>query len=271
MMLGLISFFVNVLESSGLFELYFSAFKEGDEKLESDHTITTRRVIVFELVHISLFILSVFYVIICIVSFWICQRTWKRWSSYEITGEEEATKENIKLREQWNSLGWRKIYSWKLISKLWDSYDQISYFHSRTRFIFVNKLENNFRFDLYLRHQLQSLFMLLIEISWKLWIGILGISLMNWIRINYTFTSSSQNRLLNGGQIWIFILGFGYGILVISTLIFLFIQTSFLVYQRRITKKNSYLKVNGIYFNLIFRYRDQRELINFFRKSSFIK
>lgn len=268
MMLGLISFFVNVLESSGLFELYFSAFKEADERNETDHTIAHRRVVVFELVHIALFVLSIFYVIICIVSFWICQRTWKKWGEYEKKGESEVFRENSKLQEQWSRLGWKKIFSLKLFWKLWKSNDEVSYFHSRTRFILVNNLEYEFRYDVYLRHQLQSLFLLLIEISWKLWIGILAISLFNWVRIKYEYDPHSAERLMKGGHVWLFILGFGYGIMVISTLIYFFIQGSFSIYLRRISKKNSYLKVNGNILNLILDSEIQQKLLTYTEKDA---
>ena len=73
MLLGLISFFVNLLESVGLFELIFSAFRDSPNIIETPHQITLRRVMIFEVVHIAIFFMSIFYVCVCLLSFWYAQ------------------------------------------------------------------------------------------------------------------------------------------------------------------------------------------------------
>jgi ABC-type antimicrobial peptide transport system permease subunit len=73
MLLGLISFCVGLLESTGFFELIFSAYRENPNIIETSHQITLRRVMIFEVVHIAIFVLSIFYVLVCLLSFWITE------------------------------------------------------------------------------------------------------------------------------------------------------------------------------------------------------
>lgn len=84
MILGVISFLIGFLESTRFFEVVFSAFSTKDE---SDiHSVTERRVKIFELVHIVLFVLSIFYVINVIISYYITKYTKSKWKRFESAG-----------------------------------------------------------------------------------------------------------------------------------------------------------------------------------------
>lgn len=222
-MLGLISFFVNLLESTGFFDLVFSAFKEPDEIKENPHEVTIRRIMIFELVHIALFVLSIFYIAICVISYWLTQRTWTKYERFERKGEDQVYRDSHTLHLEWKRAGWKKIYSWRLLWKLTSSNEEIQYFAARSRFVQLNNLEPKFRMDIYLKHQLQHLFFELIEINWKIWLGVFTFAILNWIRVKYTDDpTTSMGRLKYGISSWLFIGVLGYGTLISATAVLIF-------------------------------------------------
>jgi hypothetical protein len=67
------------------------------------------------------------------------------------------------------------------VVKLLANFDSLGYYCVRFRFILMNNLEKDFRFDLYLKKQLQHLFIEVIEIQWQTWIVAFPLALISYV------------------------------------------------------------------------------------------
>ena len=69
------------------------------------------------------------------------------------------------------------------------NFDSLGYSCVRQRFIMMNNLKSNFRFDLYLRKQLQHLFIEMIEIQWQTWIIAFPLAMISFTTKNFIISS----------------------------------------------------------------------------------
>jgi hypothetical protein len=224
MMMGLMGLLINVVESLNIFEGLFKMASLISDALgfphvsteETDHERIERRVLIFDFVHVSLFFLSIFYILIVILTFTLCRITWNRWSSYE-----EATYEQVLERSQVLKERIRKknkfllLFDWILLYKYYSNSRRLCYYSIKQRFLRMHKLDPCFRFHTYLRQSLLHIFIKLIELDWKLmgvvWLGFLA----NYIR----------NKVINletaGGGVPLFFLAFGGISLLLSFVMFI--------------------------------------------------
>eukprot|EP01080_Neovahlkampfia_damariscottae_P011984 gene11984-5385_t len=229
MLLGLISFSVNLFESVGLFELFFSAFRESPNVVETPHEITLRRVMMFEVVHIAIFFLSIFYVCVCLLSFWFAQWIWKKWSKFESMDHEMVIQNYLKYQSVWSKFSVFQKLSGSF--RLTSNFDSLGYICARQRFIMMNNLNSDFRFDLYLRKQLQHLFIEMIEIQWQTWIIAFPMALISFIVRNNVIISSGVTSLITFFSLVSFIPA------TISGVICIYNRISFSAYESKISYK----------------------------------
>lgn len=220
MFMGLIGLFINMLESLNMFENLFELSSYLATKMgfppehnihETEHERVERRVLIFDFVHVSLFFLSVFYVSMVALWYYLMRRTWKRWKRYEEGSEDRAISYYKHVRDKVNSSN--KI-ALMFKYRLWYNYtcalDRLNYFTVRQRFIQVNDLMGrSFRFDHYLKQCALHMFVHIIEIDSKTWIGCCVVFGINYLR-NKLFDFSTTNSgvplfvsLFSGGSLFI--------------------------------------------------------------------
>lgn len=154
MMMGLIGFIINVGESLNIFDGLFrisdsiaAAFGfPSQESSETSHQRIARRVLIFDFVHISLFFLSIFYVLIVILIYYLVKITWKRWKTYEKGTYEQAVRRYNVLRQRIDDKNkFLFLFDWILLYKYYSNSRRLSYFSIKQRFLKQNKLEPKFR------------------------------------------------------------------------------------------------------------------------------
>lgn len=236
MMVGLIGLLINMAESVGAFHIIFVA---SDTMLgwvgfhphkypETEHQATMRRILIFDLVHVSLFFLSVFHVTIVAIAYSLVHITIRFWRKYEEQGEEATIQEYLALRQTvQNQYKIVLIFRWILLFQYTTSILKINYFMVRTRFIAVNRItKEDFHFHRYLRQCILTLFSDLIDIGWKLWIIVWLAFFINYVR----------NKLVDFrndyGGIPVFVALFGGGTIFLAASVYLCVRAGYAFYVR---------------------------------------
>lgn len=145
----MISFGVQLAESAGLADVILNVLVT--KQVSNVHTDTIRRVKIFELVHITLFVLSVFYVIGVAVSFLIIRNTWRNWANFETRNTElEVLQEynEMKAHSERSNCCLRlcNIMHWYRLTTV---IEKINYYSVRRKFLQLNRLNSDFRFALH--------------------------------------------------------------------------------------------------------------------------
>jgi hypothetical protein len=147
MMMGIISFSIVLLEGTQFFETVFGVFMTPDMG-ESAHAVSERRVKVFEVVHIVVFALSIYYVIIAVVAYFLVRLTWQRWTKYEnMEREKRGTilEKHIQFQNLWDSTSLIfRIINVKLLWERANNAERMNYLAVRQRFINVNGISPSF-------------------------------------------------------------------------------------------------------------------------------
>lgn len=153
--MGLIGLVINVSESLHLFEGLFIMAETISEALgippahheESDHERIERRVLIFDFVHVSLFFLSIFYVLVVSLTFVLVRATWKRWTEYELGTNEAVIRRTHVLRERIKKHNKLLLpLNWILLYKYYSNNRRLNYFSIRHRFLRLHKLDASFRY-----------------------------------------------------------------------------------------------------------------------------
>jgi hypothetical protein len=232
MTLGIISFGVKFMESTGLLLTVFSAFQEPNSH-EDIHDSEVRIAFIFEFVHILLFFLTIFYIITSSLAYLSTRRTWKNWERQEKNTEKDTLDKYNKINQKYKKSNiLAKIFNVVLIYKYLKQIDLLDYHIVRSIFIQTNKLNKNFRFDLYLKTQIQHVYIEMIEISWYVWMCLFGISFSTF----FLSTLINSEILFNLGGVEILttvsILSF-----LTNIFVFLFFRASFFAYKKKNQKK----------------------------------
>lgn len=111
------------------------------------HSEAYRRVKLFDLVHITIFVLAMFYVANVIISFLIVRLTWRKWTRYETKHtHEDVLQEYAAMQHSMRStncclriLNLVQLYRYSVIV------DKVNYFSTRAQFIKSNSLKADFR------------------------------------------------------------------------------------------------------------------------------
>jgi hypothetical protein len=236
MLMGLIGFFINLMESWNLFEYLFQLSSEIANKMgfhekethESEHERVERRILIFDFVHVSLFFLSVAYVVIVALCYYLVRGTWHRWRRYELGTEERAIEyfRHVQKRIK-NSNRLSLVFNWRLLWNYSSAIDRLNYFTVRSRFIAINDLKGRpFRFDQYLKHCALQIFVRIIEIDSKMWIICCLAFAINYVR----------NKVLDfktvAGGVPLFVILIAGGSLFMSFTVFVLLRTAYSSYIR---------------------------------------
>ncbi|KAL0488786.1 MLO10 [Acrasis kona] len=235
MMMGLIGLVINVCESLGIFDGLFKLANSVSEAIgvhshdppETPHELIERRVKIFDFVHVSLFFLSAFYIAIVILTFLLVRVTWRRWSDYEenrfedVVARQEVLEERIRNKNKILLL-----CDWILLYKYYVNSRRLAYFATKHRFLHQHALSEEFKFHEYLRTSLLHLFAELIEVDWKLLVGIWFCFLLNYLR----------NKIINfetsGGGVYVFAGAFGFASLALAFVVFVWCRIGLRLYQK---------------------------------------
>lgn len=79
--MGIISFVISVLEATPIFIYILTQWEVPYS--EKNYLMVERRVKIFEVVHIILFAMTIFFVVLVVITFFIVQNTWRKWAKYE--------------------------------------------------------------------------------------------------------------------------------------------------------------------------------------------
>jgi len=231
MILGIISFSIVFLEASTFLEVVFNAFMMSGTLMEDTHSVTARRVKVFEVVHIVVFALSIYYIIVVIITYLLCKVTWKRWASYE---DLERSNRNAivqryqAFRERTANTRW---YIWIFNPKIWWEYftiiDKMNYLSVRNRFITVNGLRYNFPFDIYLKARIRRLLLEVVEIDYKAWCILFFGAFLNYLRFKTMSLHSNNSGVI------LFVSIIGIGSLLAMIILFLYTRIAYAIYVRQ--------------------------------------
>jgi magnesium-transporting ATPase (P-type) len=236
MMMGLIGLVINVCESLNIFEGLLKMASSisaalgfpSHESHETEHERIERRVLIFDFVHVSLFFLSIFYVLIVIITFWLFRHTWNRWSQYEEGSYEQTITRHRVLQERKRNMNkFALLFNWYFWYKYYSNGRRLTYFAIKQRFLKVHHLEQKYgfvcftilillicSFHMYLRDSLLHIFTELIEVDWKVLIGVWVAFLLNYIRIKIVSIDTG------GGGVYTFIGIFGGLSLILSFIMF---------------------------------------------------
>lgn len=241
-MMGFISFGVGVLESIHFFELLFTVLNDSVVSThETPHAITERRVKIFELVHICLFVLSIIYVIAVVISYFVCRVTWQRWSKFEIMDRADRTiiersYHQVKDRFKKSNI-FLKMFNISLLYKYSACIEMYSYYCTKQRFLTVNKLPRNFRFDIYLKTRIRKLFLNLIDLGVEIWATVFIVAMINYGR------GKALNFHTTGGGLWSFFGALGMGPLFVCFIVYLFTRVGYSIYQRQNTMSKNLVNI----------------------------
>ncbi|KAL0481629.1 hypothetical protein AKO1_012453 [Acrasis kona] len=234
MLMGLISFSIIFFEATSFFDIVFSVFR-FKTTAESGTELTHRRVKIFELVHIIIFALSIFFLLVVSCTYIMLSLTWKRWERYE---KDEMDQKGA-LLEQCRIFGlkhkdaplWRKIFDVRLWFGYFNSIDKINYISARTRFIRVNNLRQVFPFALYLKTRIRHLFVRLIEIDFKIWFFLFLVGFVNYLRNQFEKLYDPKALTL------VYMLLYGVGSMLACAFMFLYTRIAYEFYVKKISIK----------------------------------
>lgn len=199
------------------------------------YTALKRRLLIFDFVHVSLFFLSIFHVIIVSIAYYLVNVTVKQWDFYEKSTERDALREKQLLLEKINSqYKFILLFRWILLFRYTNAVIKVTYFKVRQRFISINKIHNRqFSFHRYLKYCIFQIFSDLIDVNWKVWVIIWFAFISNYVR-NKFFDMRTQF-----GGVPIFVSIFGGGTVVLAALVYLAVRIGYRFYLAAIENLNS--------------------------------
>lgn len=242
-MLGIISYGVKLLESIKFIDHLFLAFEKKVLEESELHELTKRRVLIFELVHIILFLLSCFFVAVVFYCYKVAQIGWKRWEKVEKAGDSSLnsayetinkfeTNCLIKIDKKWKFIHFKFNSNWLFLHKWWQilwAEFVVVYWESRKRFISSFNLDPNFRYNVYLKDRSRRLIVQMAEVGYPVWLIILF----------YCFLSilfSIINFKLRGDGVFIFVIIFFLGTLLSCIVSLTIVRISYHRFLRYILK-----------------------------------
>ena len=204
---------------------------------ETPHALTERRVKIFELVHICLFVLSMIYVIAVVISYFVVRLTWRKWSRIEVMDRSDPNRierqyRDLKQRfERANILS--KVLNVARIVSYLNAIEMYSYYTIKNRFLAVHKLPRSFRFDIYLKTRIRKMFLNLIDLGVDIWASVFIAALINYGRGKVINLHSAGNGL------WAF-----FGLLSVTPMcvccvVYIFIRAGFSIYQKEHLSKDT--------------------------------
>mmetsp|Transcript_13940 Transcript_13940/g.21097 ORF Transcript_13940/g.21097 Transcript_13940/m.21097 type:complete len:603 (+) Transcript_13940:47-1855(+) len=171
MMIGLISFGVLTLESIEFFEVINRAFFDTSTTSAVSH----KQVIIFEFVHIGIFILSIYYIITSALLYFIIRYVCKIWVYFERAYSNEDQQRVVNQLYSFRDRHWSKRFLNPILNmKALKNYVLLSYWRIRRRFVAEHRAEvpENFPFYQYLKQRARKFLVEICEIGMSTWVSL---------------------------------------------------------------------------------------------------